>query len=176
MINYNQKYKDEIIVTIATNDGVNQFDTKLTSNNAFYAVGSKTSNDVSQVSRVNKIALWCVKPDSIINFAGRPTCEIFDDNGPLSTMNFSGYQNYQRTNIEVLTSITLNFKNADSNIQFKNFNSDIMTVNINDLNDKSNVSEFNATVTVPSDVNCNYNTGIHKFIKNQSVNIMFDGN
>jgi len=176
MINYNQKYKDEIIVTIATNDGVNQFDTKLTSNNAFYAVGSKTSNDVSQVSRVNKIALWCVKPDSIINFAGRPTCEIFDDNGPLTTMNFSGYQNYQRTNFEVLTSSTLNFTNADSNIQFKNFNSDGMTVNINDLNDKSNVAEFNATVTVPSDVNCNYNTGIHKFIKNQSVNIMFDGN
>src|SRR5699024_7280007 len=88
----------------------------------------------------------------------------------------SGYQNYQRTNFEVLTSSTLNFTNADSNIQFKNFNSDGMTVNINDLNDKSNVSEFNATVTVPSDVNCNYNTGIHKFIKNQSVNIMFDGN
>ena len=176
MINYNQKYKDDIIVTIETNDDVNHFDTNLTSNKVFYAVGSKTSNDLSQVSNVNYIALRCVKPDSIINFAGGPTCEIFDDDGPLMTMDFSGYQNYQWTTFKQSTPHVLNFTNADSNIQFKNFNSDGLTVNINDLNDKSNVAEFNATVTVPSDVKCNYTTGTHKFIKNQAVNILFDGN
>lgn len=176
MINYNQKYKDELIVTIGNNDGVNQFDTNLTSNKVFYAVGSKTSNDLSQVSQVRKIALWCVKPNAVINFAGGPTCEIFDDDRPLMTMNFSGYQNYQFTTFKTNTPGALNFTNADSNIQFKNFNSVGMTVNINDLNDKSNVSEFNATVTVPSDVKCNYNTGTYKFINNQAVNIMFDGN
>lgn len=176
MINYNQKYKDELIVTIGNNDGVNQFDTNLTSNKVFYAVGSKTSNDLSQVSQVRKIALWCVKPNAVINFAGGPTCEIFDDDRPLMTMNFSGYQNYQFTTFKANTPGALNFTNADSNIQFKNFNSVGMTVNINDLNDKSNVSEFNATVTVPSDVKCNYNTGTYKFINNQAVNIMFDGN
>ena len=176
MMNYNQKYKDEIIVTIANNDDVNQYDTNLTNNKVFYAVGSKTSNDLSQVSRVRKIALWCVKPNAIINFAGGPTCEIFDDDGTLMTMNFNGYQNYQFTAFKTNTPSTLNFTNADSNIQFKNFNSNGMTVNINDLNDKSNVSEFNATVTVPSDVKCNYNTGNYKFITNQAVNILFDGN
>lgn len=176
MINYNQKYKDEIIVTIENNDGNNQYDTNLTSNKIFYAVGSKTSNDLSQVSQVKRIALWCVKPDAIINFAGGGTCEIFDDDGTLMTMNFSGYQNYQWTAFKPSTPHVLNFTNDDSNIQFKNFNSNGMTVNINDLHDKSNVAEFSATVTVPSDVHCNYNTGTHKFIKNQSVNILFDGN
>lgn len=176
MINYNQKYKDEIIVTIENNDGTNQYDTNLTSNKVFYAVGSKTSNDLSQVSQVKRIALWCVKPDAIINFAGGGTCEIFDDDGTLMTMNFSGYQNYQWTAFKPSTPHVLNFTNDDSNIQFKNFNSNGMTVNINDLNDKSNVLEFSATVTVPSDVSCNYNTGNHKFIRNQAVNILFNGN
>lgn len=176
MINYKQLYKDEIIVTIENNDGVNQFDTNLTNNKVFYAVGSKTSNDLSQVSQVKRIALWCVKPNAIINFSGGGTCEIFDDDGTLMTMNFNGYQNYQFTAFRPNTPHTLNFTNEDSNIQFKNFNSDGMTVNINDLNDKSNVSEFNATVTVPNDVKCNYNTGTYKFINNQAVNILFDGN
>lgn len=176
MINYKQLYKDEIIVTIENNDGVNQFDTNLTSNKAFYAVGSKTSNDLSQVSQVKRVALWCVKPDAVINFKGGGTCEIFDDDGPLTTMNFNGYQNYQWTAFKQNLTPNLNFSNNDSNIQFKNFNSNGMTLNINDLNDKSNVSEFNATVTVPSDVKCNYNTGTYKFINNQAVNIMFDGN
>lgn len=176
MINYKQLYKDEIIVTIENNDGINHFDTNLTNNKVFYAVGSKTSNDLSQVSQVKRIALWCVKPNAIINFSGGGTCEIFDDDGTLMTMNFNGYQNYQFTAFRPNTPHTLNFTNEDSNIQFKNFNSDGMTVNINDLNDKSNVSEFNATVTVPNDVKCNYNTGTYKFINNQAVNILFDGN
>lgn len=176
MINYNQKYKDDIIVTIETNDGINQFDTNLTSNKVFYAVGSKTSNDLSQVSQVKRIALWCVRPDSIFNFAGGRKYEILDDDRTLMTMNFSGYQNYQLTYVKINTPHTLNFTNADSNIQLKNFSSNGMTLNITNLNDKSNVSEFNATVTVPSDIHCNYNTGTHKFINKQAVNILFDGN
>lgn len=176
MINYNQKYKDDIIVTIENNDGINQFDTNLTSNKVFYAVGSKTSNDLSQVSQVKRIALWCVRPDSIFNFAGGRKYEILDDDRTLMTMNFSGYQNYQLTYVKINTPHTLNFTNADSNIQLKNFSSNGMTLNITNLNDKSNVSEFNATVTVPSDIHCNYNTGTHKFINKQAVNILFDGN
>ena len=176
MINYNQKFKDDIIVTIENNDGINQYDTNLTSNKAFYAVGSKTSNDLSQVSQVKRIAIWCVKPNSIINFAGGGTCEIFDDDGKITTMNFNGYQNYQWTAFKQNLTPNLNFTNNDSNIQFKNFNSNGMTLNINDLNDKSNVAEFNSIVTVPSDVKCNYNTGTYKFINNQAVNILFDGN
>ena len=174
MINYKQLYKDEIIVTIENNDGVNQFDTNLTSNKAFYAVGSKTSNDLSQVSKVNHIYLWCVKPDSVINFKGGGTFEILDDDGHLASINYNGLQNTQATRLK--QEIYLNFNNNDSNIRFKNSDTKPLTLNISDLDDKSNVSEFNATVTVPSDVHCNYNTGTYKFINNQPVNIMFDGN
>ena len=174
MINYKQLYKDEIIVTIENNDGVNQFDTNLTSNKAFYAVGSKTSNDLSQVSKVNHIYLWCVKPDSVINFKGGGTFEILDDDGHLASINYNGLQNAQATRLK--QEIFLKFNNNDSNIRFKNSDTKPLTLNISELDDKSNVAEFNATVTVPSDVHCNYNTGTYKFINNQAVNIMFDGN
>ena len=176
MINYKQKFKDDIIVTIETNDGINQFDTNLTSNNVFYAVGSKTSNDLSQVSRVQRINLWCVRPDTIFNFYGGKKYVIVDDDRTLMTMNTSEYQNYQLTYLKTNTPNTLKFTNADSNIQIVNYSSTGFTININDLSDKSNVAEFNATVTVPSDVHCNYITGTHKFIKKQAVNILFDGN
>ena len=175
MINYNQKYKDDIIVTIENNDGVNQFDTNLTSNKAFYAVGSKTSNDLSQVSQVKRIALWCVRPDTVFNFFGGRIYDILDDDRKLMTMNFNGYQNYQLTNVKINTPQTLKFTNADSNIQLKNYSSNGLTFDINNLIDKSNVSEFNATVNVPSDVKCNYTTGTHKFINGQPVNILFSG-
>lgn len=175
MINYKQLYKDEVIVTIECNDGVNQYDSKLTSNKVFYAVGSKTSNDLSQVSRVQHIALWCVKPDAIINFKGGGTFKIFDDDGNLTDINYDNLQNAQGTRIKQGIN-NLRFTNNDSNIRFTNSNEHSLTININDLEDKSNVSEFTATVTVPSDVKCNYTTGTHKFIKNQFVNILFSGN
>ena len=175
MINYKQLYKDEVIVTIECNDGVNQYDSKLTSNKVFYAVGSKTSNDLSQVSRVQHIALWCVKPDAVINFKGGGTFKIFDDDGHLTDINYDNLQNAQGTRIKQGIN-NLRFTNNDSNIRFTNSNENSLTININDLEDKSNVSEFTATVTVPSDVKCNYTTGTHKFIKNQFVNILFSGN
>lgn len=175
MINYKQLYKDEIIVTIENNDGVNQFDTNLTNNKVFYAVGSKTSNDLSQVSRVQHIYLWCVKPDAVINFKGGGTFKIFDDDGQLTNINYDSLQNAQGTRIKQEIN-NLRFTNNDSNIRFTNSNENRLTLDINDLADKSNVSEFNANVTVPSDVKCNYNTGTHKFINNQPVNILFDGN
>lgn len=177
MINYNQLHKDDLIVTIECNDGVNQYDSNLTNNKIFYAVGSKTSNDLSQVSRVHKIALWCVRPDAIINFAGGRKYDILDDDGTLMTINFSGSMFSQHlTYVKTNTPHALKFTNVDSNIKIKNFSSGAMTLDINALIDKSDVSEFNATVTVPSDVKCNYNTGKHKFIKKQAVNILFDGN
>ena len=175
MINYNQQYKDDLIVTIECNDGINQYDSNLTSNKIFYAVGSKTSNDLSQVSRVKHIALWCVKPDAVINFKGGGTFKIFDDDGQLTNINYDNLQNAQGTRIKQEIN-NLRFTNNDSNIRFTNSNENSLTININDLEDKSNVLEFNATVTVPSDVKCNYTTGTHKFINNQAVNILFDGN
>lgn len=175
MINYKQLYKDDLIVTIECNDGVNQYDSNLTNNKMFYAVGSKTSNDLSLVSRVNHIYLWCVKPDAVINFKGGGTFKIFDDDGQLTNINYDGLQNAQGTRLKQEIN-NLRFNNNDSNIRFTNSNEHNLTLNINDLNDKSNVSEFNATVTVPSDVKCNYNTGTHKFINNQPVNVLFDGN
>lgn len=175
MINYKQLYKDDLIVTIECNDGVNQYDSNLTNNKMLYAVGSKTSNDLSLVSRVNHIYLWCVKPDAVINFKGGGTFKIFDDDGQLTNINYDGLQNAQGTRLKQEIN-NLRFNNNDSNIRFTNSNEHNLTLNINDLNDKSNVSEFNATVTVPSDVKCNYNTGTHKFINNQPVNILFDGN
>lgn len=175
MINYKQLYKDEVIVTIECNDGTNLYDSNLTSNKVFYAVGSKTSNDLSQVSRVQHIALWCVKPDAVINFKGGGTFKIFDDDGQLTDINYDNLQNAQGTRIQQGIN-NLRFTNNDSNIRFTNSNENSLTININDLEDKSNVSEFTATVTVPSDVKCNYTTGTHKFIKKQSVNILFSGN
>lgn len=175
MINYKQQYKEDLIVTIECNDGVNQYDKNLTNNNMFYAVGSKTSNDLSLVSRVNHIYLWCVKPDAVINFKGGGTFKIFDDDGQLTNINYDNLQNAQGTRLKQEIN-NLRFNNNDSNIRFTNSNEHNLTLNINDLDDKSNVSEFNATVTVPSDVKCNYNTGTHKFIINQAVNILFDGN
>ena len=174
MINYKQLYKDEVIVTIECNDGVNQYDNNLTNNKIFYAVGSKTSNDLSQVSRVQHIALWCVKPDAIINFKGGGTFRIFDDDGQLTNINYDSLQNAQGTRIKQEIN-NLRFNNNDSNIRFTNSTTKPLTLNINDLEDKSNVSEFNATVTVPSDVKCNYTTGTHQFIKGQAVNILFSG-
>lgn len=175
MINYKQLYKDEVIVTIECNDGVNQYDSNLTSNKIFYAVGSKTSNDLSKVSRVQHIALWCVKPDAVINFKGGGTFEVFDDDGHLASINYDSLQNAQGTRIKQGIN-NLKFTNNDSNIRFTNSNENSLTININDLEDKSNVSEFTATVTVPSDVKCNFTTGTHKFIKNQPVNILFSEN
>lgn len=174
MINYNQQYKEDLIVTIECNDGVNQYDKNLTNNNMLYAVGSKTSNDLSLVSRVNHIYLWCVKPDAVINFKGGGTFRIFDDDGQLTNINYDNLQNAQGTRLKQEIN-NLRFNNNDSNIRFTNSNEHNLTLNINDLDDKSNVSEFNATVTVPSDVKCNYTTGTHKFINNQAVNILFDG-
>lgn len=177
MINYKQLYKDQVIVTVEDNDGNRPFDSNLTNNKSFCAVGTTTSNDLSLVSQVNKIDLWCVKPDSIINFTGGGSFEIFDDDGKLMTMTFEGLQAKQWTSVEQLTQIrNLKFTNKDSNIQFKNYNSNGLTFNIADLDDTSNVLNFTTTVTIPSDVNCNFNSGTHKFIKNQPVNVLFDGN
>lgn len=174
MINYNQLYKDELIVTIECNDGTNQYDSNLTSDKIFYAVGSKTSNDLSLVSLVKHIYLWCVKPDAVINFKGGGTFKIFDDDGKLTDINYDRLQNAQGTRLK--KEINLRFTNNDSNIRFTNSNENSLTRDINDLDDKSNVSEFNCTVNVPSDVKCNYTTGTHKFINGQPVNILFSGN
>lgn len=175
MINYNQQYKNELILTLECNDGVNQFDSNLTDNKIFYAVGQKTSNDLSLVSKVKHICLWCVKPDAVINFKGGGTFKVFDDDGNLKNINYDNLRNAQGTRLKQSLE-NLRFTNNDSNIRFTNSNENSLTLDINNLDDKSNVLEFNATVTVPSDVKCNYNTGTHKFINGQTVNILFDGN
>ena len=69
MVNYNQQFKDQVIVTIHNSNDYNHFDSSLTSNNVLYAVGQKTSNRFDQLKSVSQLVLWSVKQDSILNLS-----------------------------------------------------------------------------------------------------------
>lgn len=173
MVNYNQKYKNEVIVTINENDG-NVFDSTVSDNRFFYAVGQKTSGNLNNVSQVKRINVWAVKPDTILNLENG-FIKIYDDDGLLTNINLSGLSNKQWSTVGFDTSLHLGTR--DTNIRFDNFNSvDGMTQNISDLMNSENVSSFNLKTTTPSDVTCNYTTGSHFHIKTQSINITFVGN
>lgn len=173
MVNYNQKYKNEVIVTVSENDG-NLFDSTVTDNKVFFAVGQKTSGNVTNVSRAKRVTIWAVKPDTILNLEDG-IIKVYDDDGLLNNIRLSGLSNNQWTSVG--SNIVLNLGTRDTNIRFDNFNSvDGMTQNISDLMNSENVSSFNLTTTTPSDVTCNYTTGSHSHIKTQAVNVTFDGN
>lgn len=175
MVNYNQKYKNEVIVTIAENDG-NTFDSTVTDNKVFFAVGQKTSGNLNNVSDVKRVDIWAVKPDTILNLENG-IIKVYDDDGSLVNMNLSGLSNNQWSRVGSNLTKALKFGTRDTNIRFDNFNSvDGMTQNISDLMDSENVSSFNLKTTTPSDVTCNYTTGSHSYIKTQSVNVTFAGN
>lgn len=173
MVNYNQKYKNEVIVTINENDG-NIFDSTVTDNKVFYAVGQKTSDNLNNVSQVKRVSIRAVKPDTILNLEDG-VIKVYDDDGLLNNFSLRGLSNKQWSSVAFDTSLHLGIR--DTNIRFDNFNSvDGMTQNISDLINSENVFSFNLTTTTPSDVTCNYTTGSHSHIRTQAVNITFAGN
>ena len=172
MVNYNQKYKNEVIVTISENDG-NNYDSSVTDNGYFSAVGQKTGGKFTKISRVRQVNVWSVKPDTILNPDGN-TIKINDDDGPLTVIYTRSIHDKQLTSIG--TDVSLRFTHLDTNVTFDNFNIAGMTQDVGDLMNKENVVPFDLKVTTPSDVKCNYTTGNHYYIKNQSLNLTFDGN
>ncbi len=175
MVNYNQKYKNEVIVTIAENGG-NNYDSSVTDNGYFSAIGQKTSDNLNNISQVNRISVWAVKPDTILNLENG-TIKIYDDDGNLGSIPLSGQSVNQYTSFGINLPRSLRFNVRDSNIRFDNFNTlDGMTQDIDDLMNSEHVVSFNLKTTTPSDVKCNYTTGNHSYIKGQSVNLTFDGN
>ena len=175
MVNYNQKYKNEVIVAISENAGT-IFDSTVTDNAVFFAVGQQTSGNLNNVSQVKRIDIWAVKPDTILNLKSG-IVRIYDDNGSLINLNLNGLSNSQFTRVGSSFTTPVKLGTRDTNITFDNFNSvDGMTQNISDLMNSENVSTFNLTTTTPSDVTCNYTTGSHLHVRNQANNITFDGN
>lgn len=173
MVNYNQKYKNEAIVTISENDG-KIFDSTVTDNAVFYAVGQQTSDNLNKVSPAKRVTIWAVKPDTILNLEDG-TIRVYDDDGLLTNIRLSGLSDNQWSS--VVSNISAHMSTRDTNIRFDNFNSvDGMTQNISDLMNSENVHSFNLTTTTPSDVTCNYTTGSHLHITSQAVNVTFAGN
>lgn len=174
MVNYNQKYKNEVIVTIGENTG-NSFDSTVTDNEVFSAVGQRTTSSIDRLQSVNKINLFAVKPDAILNTDG-DSVNIYDDAGSLATITLNG-NGQQFSSYGITAPRALRFSNRDTNIRFDDYNTfEGMTQNISDLLNSENVKTFNLTTTTPSDVTCNYTTGSHSYINSQSVNVTFDGN
>lgn len=175
MANYNQKYKNEVIVTITENGG-NNYDGSVTDNGYFSAVGQKTSGNLNNISQVNRINIWSVKPDAILNLEDG-NLKIYDDDGNLGSVSLSGLSDKQYTGYGINLTRSLRFNTRDNNIRFDDFNTlDGMTQDIDDLMNSENVVSFDLKTTTPSDVKCNYTTGNHSYIKGQAFNITFDGN
>lgn len=175
MANYNQKYKNEVIVTITENGG-NNYDGSVTDNGYFSAVGQKTSGNLNNISQVNRINIWSVKPDAILNLEDG-NLKIYDDDGNLGSVSLSGLSEKQYTGYGINLTRSLRFNTRDNNIRFDDFNTlDGMTQDIEDLMNSENVVSFDLKTTTPSDVKCNYTTGNHSYIKGQALNITFDGN
>ena len=174
MVNYNQKYKNEVIVAIYESNG-NIFDNTITDNKVFSAVGQRTTSSVENLQSVNRFFIFSVKPDAILN-VDSGNVNIYDDDGSLATFTLNG-NGLQVTSYGITTTRAQYFTNRDTNIRFDNYNSiDGMTKDISDLFNSENVRTFNLTTTTPSDVTCNYTSGSHSYIKGQSVNVTFDGN
>lgn len=175
MVNYNQKYKNDVIVTIKQSDGDN-YDNTVTDNKYFAAVGQKTSGNLDSISRVEHITIWSVKPDTILNLEDG-NIKVYDDAGNLALLNVRGQSNQQYSGLVINLPHSLHFNTSDNNIRFDDFNTlDGMTQDIEDLMDSENVVSFDLKTTTPSDVKCNYTTGNHSYIKGQSLNLTFDGN
>ena len=174
MVNYNQKYKNEVIVAIYESNG-NIFDNTITDNKVFSAVGQRTTSSVENLQSVNRFFIFSVKPDAILN-VDSGNVNIYDDDGSLATFTLNG-NGLQVTSYGITTTRAQYFTNRDTNIRFDNYNSiEGMTKDISDLLNSENVKTFNLTTTTPSDVTCNYTSGSHSYIKGQSVNVTFDGN
>lgn len=177
MVNYNQQFKDQVIVAIHNSNDYNFFDSSLTNNNVLYAVGQKTSNRFDQLKSVSQLSIWAVKQDTILNLSVGGSVRVHDDDGNLGYISLNGYADSQKTYFASRLPQPQSFNTRDNNVRFDDFAPSAgMTKNIADLSDTSNVGTFTATITVPDDVKCNYSSGTHKFIKTESINILLDGN
>ena len=174
MVNYNQKFKNDVIVAIYESNG-NIFDNTVTDNRVFSAVGQRTTSSVENLQSVTRFFIFSVKPDAILN-VDSGNVNIYDDDGSLASFNLNG-NGLQVTSYGITATRSQYFTSRDTNIRFDNYNSvDGMTKDISDLLNSENVRTFNLTTTTPSDVTCNYTSGSHSYIKGQSVNLTFDGN
>ena len=160
MVNYNQKYKNAVIVTIKQNDNDN-YDNTVSDNHYFAAVGQKTSGNLDNISRVESFTIYAVKPDTILNLESG-NVKVYDDDGNIGSFSLSNLRNQQYSSLSINLPRSLHFNNRDHNIRFDDFNTlDGMTQDIADLMDSENVISFDLKTTTPSDVKCNYTTGSH---------------
>ena len=120
MVNYNQKFKNEVIVTIMQPDG-NSYDSNISDNKYFSAVGQKTSGSFNNISQVNRINIWAVKPDTILNLENG-SIKVYDDDGNIVSIPVSGQNRQQYSSFGVNLSRPLRFNTRDNNIRFDNFN------------------------------------------------------
>lgn len=175
MLNYNQKYKDDVIVTVTNIDNNMYYDNSVSSNRFFIAVGQKTKV-TSDYLDVSTLALCCVKPDNILNFNNSPSIEIYDDDETIGTIDISNGNKYQRSRIDIKLKNTFRISTNSENITFDNFEpKDGMTIPISSLSDQTNVRNFTTIANIPADIKCNYTTGKHQYVSTNSINIVFNG-
>lgn len=176
MTNYNQKYKDQVVVLL-TDKTKNYYDSSVTDNHYFSSIGQELSYDVKyNKNNVYGVALACVKPDSILNFHDVSNIKIYDEEkSSISNIDVSNFKE-QVSLIGLEFSDPPLFKSSDKNVTFDNFNTkNGMTIPISSLENKENVFNLTTTISTPSNVKCNYTTGNHQYIKGQPVNILFEG-
>jgi len=175
MLNYNQKYKDDVIVTVTNSDNNMYYDNSVSSNPFFIAVGQKTKV-TSDYLDVSTLALCCVKPDNILNFNNSPSIEIYDKDETIGTIDISNGSKYQWSRIDSKLKNTFRISTNSENITFDNFSPiDGMTIPINNLSNQTNVRNFTTIANIPADIKCNYTTGKHQYVSPNSINIVFNG-
>lgn len=176
MVNYNQKYKDEVICVIVDDTG-NSFDSSLTDDAFFASVGQKTSNDLSKLTKVTSFGWYATKPDTVLNFNSGNNVKMYDDSGDIITLSTSTLRDKHWTRLSASIRSPLRFGRSDSNVRFDDFDTtNSMTLPINNFRNVEKVVDYTAKVTTPNDVKCNYTTGNHQFITGLAVNLLFDGN
>lgn len=176
MTNYNQKYKDRVIGTLTDKNG-NSIDASLTTDGFFSAVGMKTGHDVlyNDIDAYGFMT-WCTQPDSILNLNDGSTIKAYDDDRKIVSIVNSNVTGKQYTGYGTNFTKPLQLSVSDVNVTFDDFEPiKGMVTPISNLQNKDNVLNFTVKTTVPNDINCNYTTGTHQYIKGQTVNILFDG-
>lgn len=173
MLNYNQKYKDEVLIGLNKKNG-QCFDNSITDNDFFYTLGQKTGDSHPYNIDIYGFTLFCVKPDNILN-SKDAEFKVNDDSGLITTATLKGLSTNQLANVSFNFNTPLHV-NPPKNVTFDNFEPQQgMTIPINGLTDKTNVLNFTATVNTPNDIKCNYTTGKHQYVSPNTVNIVFNG-
>ena len=175
MLNYKQKYKDDVLVAVTNNKNGMYYDNSVSSNPFFIAVGQKTKV-TSDYLEASGIALCCIKPDSILNLNNNASVEVYDDDETIGTIDYRNASQYQFARYDIKFKSTVRISTNSENITFDNFEpKDGMTIPINSLSNQAHVHNFTATVNTPNDIKCNYTTGKHQHVLSDAVNITFNG-